>query len=217
MKLKSRSKKDWVSKLRIDDEDLQLFLNHNWHLCQGYIRRTRQKKEGAGPKSIWFAREIVKARAGCQVDHIDGDPLNNRKSNLRIVTNAQNRLNMKLNKRNTIGFKGVSICNKTGKFQARISIDKKQIYLGNFNSPEKAGEAYNKAAKELHGIYARLSPINFEEEKIEVTTNQLKDAWRKSLVYEGQYSRGEMGYSGGLDLIRMKFFIKELGFAEEGK
>lgn len=84
-----------------------------------------------------------------QVDHINRDPFDNRKNNLRICTNSENQANKGLSKTNTSGYKGIS---KIGKrWQAQIRIKDYRKYLGLFTSKEKAAEAYNIALKELHG------------------------------------------------------------------
>ena len=92
------------------------------------------------------------------VDHINGDPLDNRKSNLRICTQHNNLFNQK--RGNKFGYKGV-VKFFSGKYQAMIWDGKKNNHLGMFESKEDAARAYDKAAKELHGEYAYL---NFPDE-----------------------------------------------------
>jgi hypothetical protein len=88
------------------------------------------------------------------VDHIDGNTLNNRRSNLRIATHAQNIQNGKLRSTNKSGYKGVRFSH--GKWVSEIKVNRQSHYLGRFDSPEEAYDAYCKAAKELHGEFARL-------------------------------------------------------------
>lgn len=94
--------------------------------------------------------------AGEVVDHIDGNPLNNRRSNLRIATIAENSANCKKSVRNTSGFKGVTLHKKSGKWQSCIKSGGKSHYLGLFNNPEEAFTAYKQAAIRLHGEFARF-------------------------------------------------------------
>jgi len=89
------------------------------------------------------------------VDHIDGDKLNNRISNLRVASNSQNKSNGKLYRHSTSGFKGVSKCGK--KWKAQIVHGYKNIYLGCHDTKEQAHEAYVKKANELQGEFARSS------------------------------------------------------------
>lgn len=91
-----------------------------------------------------------------QVDHINGDPLDNRRSNLRLATHAENQRNKGRYSNNTSGYKGVSWAKKENKWQAQISFNGKVKYLGYFATAEDAYESYCKAAKELHGEYANL-------------------------------------------------------------
>lgn len=90
------------------------------------------------------------------VDHIDGNSLNNTRSNLRICTRAQNCLNSKRPKHNTSGYKGVAWSKKNNKWQATIKFNGKLHWLGLFDTPEEAHKAYCKAATELHGEFARF-------------------------------------------------------------
>lgn len=90
------------------------------------------------------------------IDHINGDFRDNRLCNLRLATNAENRRNTKLNRRNKTGFKGVSFDKTRNKWTAHISVCRQQKNLGRFNTPEEAYVAYCKAAAELHGEFANF-------------------------------------------------------------
>lgn len=88
------------------------------------------------------------------IDHIDGDTLNNRRANLRIVTHSQNCMNRKVTSANTSGYKGV--WNRGNRWYAGIKIQGKRIHLGSFDTAEEAYAAYCEAAQEIHGEFARL-------------------------------------------------------------
>jgi len=88
-----------------------------------------------------------------QIDHIDGDPSNNRWDNLRAATQSQNNSNMRTNKVNKSGFNGVSFYKRTGRYVAFIQKNRKTEYLGYFDTAEEAHEAYCARAKELHGEF----------------------------------------------------------------
>lgn len=90
-----------------------------------------------------------------EVDHKNGNGLDNRKCNLRIATSSQNKANTKIRRDNTSGFKGVIWHKASNKWMARVA-DK---YLGLFRSKYEAAKAYNQKAKEMFGEFARLNEI----------------------------------------------------------
>jgi hypothetical protein len=100
-------------------------------------------------------RAILRAGDGHNVDHIDGDGLNNRRSNLRFATTAQNSANRGKQKNNTSGFKGVRWHKRDKRWRAVIGINGKTKQIGSFKTPEAAYDAYCAAARELHGVFAR--------------------------------------------------------------
>ena len=89
------------------------------------------------------------------VDHIDGNKLNNKLSNLRWATRNENMHNQKISKSNTTGFKGVTYYKPTKKFAAKIKIDNKTYYLGYFKTAKEASDVYEKKAKEMFGDFYR--------------------------------------------------------------
>jgi hypothetical protein len=93
---------------------------------------------------------------GYVVDHIDGDPLNNRRDNMRIVTSSENSWNQKISKANKSGYKGVCFAAREGRWRAQIRKNKRQYMLGYFKDPADAAAAYAAASAELHGEHGRL-------------------------------------------------------------
>jgi len=91
------------------------------------------------------------------IDHSNNDGLDNAWTNLRIATKTQNAANSAKPRTNTSGFKGVSKAKATGKWRASIKVDAKQVWLGNFDTPEAAHAAYLEKAKEIHGEFARAA------------------------------------------------------------
>lgn len=84
------------------------------------------------------------------IDHIDGNKINNKPSNLRLVNRAENSQNQrKAQSSSILGVLGVSIT-PSGKYQARIGIDSKDLYLGSFHTIDEASNAYQQAKKKLH-------------------------------------------------------------------
>lgn len=90
-----------------------------------------------------------------QIDHINGIKDDNRFHNLREATNSQNLHNIGAKSNNKTGYKGVSLHKPAGKYVANIMIKGKQLYLGIFDTPEEAHEAYKKKALEVAGQFAR--------------------------------------------------------------
>jgi len=98
-------------------------------------------------------RIIMNPPKGLIVDHINHNGLDNRRSNLRLCTNSQNQMNRTKTRANTSGYKGVRYNKNTGKYQACITANKRNFYLGTFETAEEAVKAYRKAAKRLHGKF----------------------------------------------------------------
>ena len=102
---------------------------------------------------LWVHGEYPSA----YIDHINGDTLDNRLSNLREATHQQNLFNRGANKNNTTGYKGVRKTRSGQKYWAEIKIDRKSKYLGVFDSAELAHQAYCAAAAHLHGEFAKAA------------------------------------------------------------
>lgn len=91
------------------------------------------------------------------LDHIDGNGLNNQKSNLRECTYSQNGANRRKNTKTLGRFKGVSFLR--GKWMARLQVMKKRLYLGYFTEEIEAAKAYNDAAVKHFGEFAHINQI----------------------------------------------------------
>lgn len=144
----------------VDDEDYRLFGSWKWYVnSDGYAMRHIPKRFSNTRKLIGLHRLILWAPEGMQVDHIDGDRLNNRRSNLRVVTLQQNVRNRKRNINSSSKYKGVSRHGQSPKWRARIRLNGKGFYLGLFDTEEEAALAYNTAAVRLHAEAASLNVI----------------------------------------------------------
>ena len=129
----------------VDDDDWKNLIKFPWHFSTSGVRH----------KHIYMHRMIMNPSSDVQIDHIDCNPLNNQKSNLRCVTNTQNQHNKKIQCNNTSGFKGVSWY--ANKWVARIRINGVKTHLGRFDKIEDAAAAYEKAAIQYFGEFARIN------------------------------------------------------------
>lgn len=138
----------------VDNEDYDWLIKFNWSYSQGYVSRgiTNNSKR----ENVLIHRLLMNVTdSNLYVDHINHNTLDNRRSNLRIVTQKQNSQNRKKNNgKNSSIFKGVSISNDGKKWVATTSFNSKQIYIGIFNTEMEAAKAYDKKALELFGEYA---------------------------------------------------------------
>lgn len=143
----------------IDDEDYGRLLAFNWHAysCRGVWRAFRIQKRGDKWVKVEISREILKYFGKNIVDHINNNPLDNRKKNLRICTPTQNRYNVQLSKRNKTGYKGIK--KSWSNWEARIIFNGKYHYLGSFETKIEAARAYNLAAKKFFGKFANLNQV----------------------------------------------------------
>lgn len=144
----------------IDVADAERVLKFCWHAQRShgnrfYASRRVGMEDGLSANLHRFILELPEG-LDLQVDHIDGDPLNNRRSNLRLCTATDNLANRRITKANRSSrYKGVTRSPKS--WGAAISRDGKEYRLGNFPTEEEAARAYDVAARILHGEFARLN------------------------------------------------------------
>jgi hypothetical protein len=130
----------------VDIEDYERVNRFTWHVDKKgkYASHVTTRKKPPRRK-ILLHRFVLNAEKGAIIDHINGDTFDNRKSNLRIVTNRQNHQNR--HHPRTSKYPGVSWKKDRKKWQAQIQIGKDQIYLGSFKSEKEAFNAYKWACK----------------------------------------------------------------------
>ena len=148
---------------RIDDEDFDAVIEagsqHPWHAHKSentfYAARTVPDPDNPGKQSTQFLHRFLRPGAA-QVDHKDGDGLNNQSENLREATDTQNQANQKKQSRPTSSvFKGVSLNINTKSWMARIRVKGILLHLGYYESEEDAAHVYDYAARIYFGEFAR--------------------------------------------------------------
>ncbi len=139
----------------INVSDLPVAEGFNWRVAKIGRSTYALRINPLDPKrgSIRLHRAIMGEPEGLEVDHIDGDGLNNRRENLRLATRAENMRNRKTPSNNTSGFKGVIRVEWRKKWQARIVLNGKRKQLGYFDTPQDAHKAYCDGAKAIHGEF----------------------------------------------------------------
>ena len=143
----------------VDATDAHLVSGENWQFSSHPTTEYAGRSQWAGNRyvKVKLHRVLMNAPDGLQVDHIDGNGLNNRRCNLRLVTNTQNCWNQRRAKNNTSGYRGVSFDARRGCWQANIRVNGKLKYLGRFETPKDASAAYDAAALKAFGQFARIS------------------------------------------------------------
>lgn len=154
--------KGYVAIVDAVDADLLVFkwgttISHNTR-----VYATRLKRENGVCTSIFLHKVILERALNISltddqvVDHIDNNPLNDRRENLRPATNISNGQNRKVNSNSVSGFKGVTWRAGRNRWLARITVNKRTVYLGLFKNPEDAYKAYCDAATKYFGEFARF-------------------------------------------------------------
>ncbi len=142
----------------IDALDAETVSEYNWHAKQNG-KRLYAFARTVGPSGkvhdIQMHRLLMGEPDNMDIDHVDGDGLNNRRNNLRLATKSENGRNRGANVTNTSGFKGVSWHKAAGRWLAQITVKRKNKYLGLYNTPEEAHAAYCDASKKYHGEFGR--------------------------------------------------------------
>ena len=149
---------------KVDFQDEELLRKYSWHSQRrrgeyAYLARQTRRVNGR-QRTVYFHKEIlsISANSKYQVDHKDGDIQDNRRSNLRKCTPSQNRQNSKVPTTSTCGYKGVHL-SYGGQYRARIGIPNttKKVNLGMFKTAEEAAQAYDNAAGQMYGEFARMN------------------------------------------------------------
>lgn len=108
-------------------------------------------------ETAYLHRQVSGEVSGMDVDHLDGNGLNNRRANLRHATRSQNMHNQRISASNTSGYKGVVWSKAAQKWQAQIKINRKCKVIGYFVRVEDAADAYATASAALHKGFGRIA------------------------------------------------------------
>lgn len=148
----------------LDKKDYIKLKKYTWFIRNNkntiYVERWGKKEQ----PHIHMHREIMNPKYNEQVDHINGNGLDNRRCNLRICSQSQNQANSKIRKDNTSGYKGITFHKATNKWQAQIQINKERKHLGVFSDIKEAKKTYDEALIKYFGIFAKTNKEILGEE-----------------------------------------------------
>lgn len=158
----------------VDDDDFEYLRKHKWHYARRYTSEYAGTFLWTDKKNVLILmhRMVIGARKGEEVDHKDCNGLNNQKDNLRLVTHSQNMQNLKPRDGK---YKGTSYRKDRGLFEAYIGTPPNKQRLGHYCSEIAAACAYDYAAIELFGEFAKM---NFPEGQ-PMTMAEVKQARRR--------------------------------------
>lgn len=146
----------------VDLEDYARLARFVWHRDRNGYPFSRRVRQGKG-KRVYLHRAVLRTRSRRYVDHMDGNPLNATRDNLRLATNSQNQANRR-KVQGRVPIKGVTLHRGTGKYQAQLKHRGRTQYLGLHGDPVAAGVAYWQRAREVFGPFAwtNLPPETLE-------------------------------------------------------
>ena len=145
----------------VDECDHEMLSFWNWSFMKvGYAQAWVGSSMYDRRKSTMH-RVIMLPDPSQQVDHINGDRLDNRRCNLRLCSGRENQMNRKKSSGKSSSYKGVSFFPRTGRWASRIKVHGRNLHLGYFVSEKDAALAYDAAALHHFGEFARL---NFSDE-----------------------------------------------------
>ncbi len=133
----------------IDEDDFDKVSIYSWHFDR-YAKAVKWDKEAKKNRHLYMHRLIMNAPKGLDVDHINGNKLDNRKINLRVCSRSINQYNPQKPTRAKSGLRGVyKEYNRSCRWFAQVKINGKLKRLGRYDTPEEAHAAYLDATKEF--------------------------------------------------------------------
>ena len=140
-------------------------------------------------------RFVAKAKRGEYVDHINGDKMDARRSNLRVCTHAENLRNRGPSKNNTTGFKGVAFLKEKGYYVVNICKDRNKMRLGYFFDAEVGARVWDREAIKLHGEFAKLNfPDEDNSRYVPPTAKCVPERPKNATGFKGVYPDGKGTY-----------------------
>jgi len=166
MKLIKLGGKKYSLNAIVDDDDFDRISKYKWsvHKKGNCFYAHRGFVCNGKLKHVLMHQEILNFPKDLDIDHINGNSIDNRKSNLRICLHQENAYNRRPNKDTETGYKDIHFVQKTHQFTVCITSNSKKHGIGNFKTLSEAIEAYNKAADKLHGEFAfkqEMPPSDF--------------------------------------------------------
>jgi len=141
----------------VDDEDFEKFGHLKWYADVYHPGKVYARRKSLDGTMVHLHREVMGVGGDGLVDHINRNPLDNRRENLRVATFSQNATNATRAPGKSL-FRGVTAYRCKGfPFRAQIRVNGKFHHLGGFASAEDAAHAYDRAAIKLHGEFAVLN------------------------------------------------------------
>lgn len=159
----------------VDAEDYDRVRKMSWRLDRDGYARSVEGIRAYGKSVVIFLHHLILPKRS---DHANADPLDNRRANLRYASSSQNQANRR-KVRSVTGIKGVTWNRQCRKYQAGIKKDGRFHYLGLFDDPVAAGEAYEAKARDLFGEFAWSNVAAVKRER-KATEDGVRELLRKS-------------------------------------
>lgn len=162
----------------VDDSDFEPLSQYRWkcmvrpQTCYAY----RYEKTDQGWHKVFMHQAVMNPEDGMEVDHINGNGLDNQRRNLRVCTHAENCWNQRKTGGTSSHYKGVAWNIGCRKWEAKIRVDGILRHLGVFASEEQAASRYNAAARKHFGEFARLNEIGESKQAFEILEREAEPA-----------------------------------------
>lgn len=192
--------------VKVSPEDYDWASQQRWHLSQRYASRRRNGRVEA------LHRLIAGAAPGQHVDHINRDPLDNRRENLRLCTPAENAWNMRAHQDAMSRYKGVTFAE--GVWIAQVGHHRRSVYIGAFRTEEEAARAYDAVALHLFGEFAHPNFPDSKPRPLEAF-KRLKHHRQSSSRYRGvYYNRARSKWAAQYGKRYLGLFVAEVDAAK---